>query len=57
MQTSGNGNDGLMILFSVGVTVVVGVMLFGGPANTVDAINNIVRNVAYEVQTVVSAWF
>jgi hypothetical protein len=57
MQTSGNGNDGLMILFSVGVTVVVGVMLFGGPANAVDAINNIVRNVAYEVQTVVSAWF
>jgi hypothetical protein len=57
MQTSGNGNDRLMILFSVGVTVVVGVMLFGGPANAVDAINNIVRNVAYEVQTVVSAWF
>jgi hypothetical protein len=57
MQTSGNGNDGLMILFSVGVTVVVGVVLFGGPANAVEAINNIVRSIAYGAMTMVSAWF
>jgi hypothetical protein len=57
MQTSGNGNDGLMILFSVGVTVVVGVMLFGGPANVVEAINNIVRGIAYGAMTMVNAWF
>jgi hypothetical protein len=57
MQTSGNGNDGLMILFSVGVTVVVGVILFGGPANAVEAINNIVRGIAYGAMTMVSAWF
>jgi hypothetical protein len=57
MQTSGNGNDGLMILFSIGVTVIVGVILFGGPANAVEAINNIVGDMAREAMTMVSAWF
>ncbi len=57
MQTSGHGNDGLMILVPVGVAVVVGVILFGGPTNALEAINNIVRDVAYEAMTLVSAWF
>jgi hypothetical protein len=56
MQTSGHGNDSLMILVPAGVAVVVGVILFGGPAEAVEAINNIVRDVANEAMTLVSAW-
>ena len=56
MQTSGHGNDALMILVPVGVAVVVGVILFGGPTNAVEAINNIVRDVANGAMTLVSAW-
>ena len=57
MQTSGHGNDALMILVPVGVSVVVGVILFGGPTNALEAVNNIVRNVANEAMALVSAWF
>ena len=56
MQTSGHGNDALMILVPVGVAVVVGVILFGGPMEAVEAIDNIVRDVASEAMTLVSAW-
>ena len=56
MQTSGHGNDALMILVPLGVAVVVGVILFGGPMEAVEAINNIVRDVANEAMTLVSAW-
>ena len=56
MQTSGHGNDALMILVPVGVSFVVGVILFGGPTEAVEAINNIVRDVANEAMTLVSAW-
>ena len=57
MQTSGHGNDALMVLVPVGVTVVIGVILFGGPTNALEAVNNIVRNVANEAMALVSAWF
>lgn len=57
MQTSGHGNDALMILVPIGVSVVVGVILFGGPMEAVEAINNIVRDVASEAMTLASAWF
>ena len=56
MQTSGHGNDALMILVPIGVSIVVGVILFGGPMEAVEAINNIVRDVANEAMTLVSAW-
>jgi hypothetical protein len=46
MQTSGHGNDGLMVLVPVGVTVVIGVILFGGPAEALEAVNALVREVA-----------
>ena len=36
MQTSGHGNDSLMILVPAGVAVVVGVILFGGPTNALE---------------------
>ena len=57
MQTSGHGNDALMILVPTGVAVVVGIILFGGPTNALEAVNNIVRNVANEAMALVSAWF
>ena len=46
MQTSGHGNDGLMVLVPIGVAVVIGVILFGGPAEALQAVNEIVRQVA-----------
>ena len=57
MQTSGHGNDSLMVLIPTGVAVIVGVILFGGPTNAVEAINNIVRDVANETMALLSAWF
>ena len=57
MQTSGHGNDALMVLAPIGVAVLVGVILFGGPTNALEAVNNIVRNVANEAMALVSAWF
>jgi hypothetical protein len=57
MQTSGNGNEGLMILVPVGVAVIIGVILFGGPANALEAVDSIVRGIAHDTMTMVSAWF
>ena len=54
MQTGGHGNDGLMMLVPVGVAVVVAVILFGGPMNAVEAMNDIVRDVATGALTLVS---
>jgi hypothetical protein len=56
MQTSGHGNDALMILVPVGVSLVVGAILFGGPMEAVEALNNIVRDVANAAMTLVSTW-
>ena len=56
MQTSGHGNDALMILVPVGVVIVVGVILFGGPREAVEAINSIVRDVANDAMTLFSTW-
>ena len=55
MQTSGHGNDAVMILVPVGVSIVVGVILFGGPAEAVEAVNTMVREIAYQVMALVSA--
>ena len=57
MQTSGHGNDALLILVPVTVSVVIGVILFGGPMEAVEAINTIVRDVASEAMTLASGWF
>jgi hypothetical protein len=57
MQTSGHGNDSLMILVPVGVALVVGVILFGGPANAIEAVDGLVREIVHQTMTVVSAWF
>ena len=55
MQTSGHGNDALMILVPVGVNA--GFFLFGGTTNAVEAVNAIVGEIAYEAMAMVSALF
>ena len=55
MPTSGYGNDALMILVPVAVTLVVGVTLLGGPTDALETANAIVSEVAYEVMVVVRA--
>jgi hypothetical protein len=57
MPRIGHGNEGLMILFPIGAAAIVGVILLGGPKEAIEAINNIVRNVASEAMTVARAWF
>jgi hypothetical protein len=39
MNTTGHGNDGLMILMVVGITLAIGVLLFGGPTEALEAMN------------------
>ncbi|HEU4937608.1 MAG TPA: hypothetical protein VFT39_14195 [Vicinamibacterales bacterium] len=56
MRTSGYGNDGLMILVPVGVSAIIGTVLFGGPAHALEAVNGIVRDVVHHVLSLVSAW-
>jgi hypothetical protein len=55
MDTGGHGNDALMILVPVGVSIVIGVILFGGPAETLEAANDFVREVVYYATEFVSA--
>ena len=35
MQTSGHGNDSWMIFLTLAISMVVGTILFGGPADAV----------------------
>jgi hypothetical protein len=57
MRTGGYGNDGLITLVPVGVLVAVGVMLFGGPLETLRAINMFVGETARVTLDFVSALF
>jgi hypothetical protein len=57
MRTGGHGDDSLMVVLPIGVAVVVGVILFGGPTNAVEAINSLVRDLVYEVTALIGAWF
>ena len=50
MRTSGRGNDTLLILVPIAVSVVVGVVLAGGPANAIDTLNAIVREAVATVR-------
>lgn len=57
MPRIGHGNDDtLMIVVSAGFAIVVGVTLFGGPKEAIDAINSIVRDLAGDSMTLVRAW-
>jgi hypothetical protein len=55
MQTSGRGNDGLMVLVSVGVLLVVGVIVFGGFTNVLEAVNTLVREIVHQATELVSS--
>ena len=57
MRTSGYGNDGLIVLVPVGVLLAIGVMLFGGPAETLQAINTMVGDTARATMRVVASLF
>jgi hypothetical protein len=57
MRTGGYGNDGLLILVPVGVLLTVGVMLFGGPTETLQVINTMVGDTARATMRVVAALF
>ena len=55
MDKSGHGNDGLLILVPLAVLAVGGVMLFGGPRETLEAMNAIVGEIAGAVIAFFSA--
>jgi hypothetical protein len=55
MQTGGHGNDAVMILVPVGVSIVIGVILFGGPTEALEAANDIVREIVYHATEFVSS--
>lgn len=57
MRTGGYGNDGLIMLIPAGVLVAVGVILFGGPVEALEAINTIVGDTARATIRVVSGLF
>jgi hypothetical protein len=57
MRTSGYGNDGLIILVPAGVLVFVGVVLYGGPSETLHAINTMVGDTARATMRVVASLF
>jgi hypothetical protein len=49
MDTGGHGNDALIILVPLSVMLVAVVILCGGPAEALDAINDVVRSVVRDV--------
>ena len=57
MNTSGHGNEALIILVPVGVAVIVAVILFGGPMDALVAIDALVRQVVYAATNTISALF
>jgi hypothetical protein len=57
MRTSGHGNDAFIILMPVAVLVAVGIILFGGPAEALEAVNRFVGDTARVTIQVVSSLF
>ena len=57
MNTSGHGNDALIMFVPVGVAVIVGVILFGGPMDALVGIDALVREVVYAATNMISALF
>lgn len=57
METSGHGNDGPMVLLPIAIAIVIGVTLLGGPAETLEIVNDMLRDSAGVVlQTVNALW-
>ena len=55
MNTSGHGNDWLMMAVPLGVTVIVAVYFAGGPTHALEFVNDAVRTTVYHVDTFVRA--
>jgi len=55
MRTSGEGNDSWLIWATVTVSVIVGVVLAGGPSNALEILNGFLRDVAREITAIVRA--
>jgi hypothetical protein len=55
MNTGGYGNDSLMIVAPIVIAIVVGVMLFGGPTNALEAVDTLVREIVYQAMALISA--
>ena len=45
MNRGGYGNDGLMVLAPIGIGIAIAVILFGGPAEALDAANVYIREI------------
>lgn len=55
MNTGGYGNDSVMTIAPIVIAIVVGVILFGGPTNALEALNNLIRDTVYQVMMLISA--
>jgi len=57
MQTTGHGNETLMILIPVGVLLSVAIILFGGPREAFEVVNALVGETARAAMTVARGLF
>ena len=55
MNTSGRGNDWVMMTVPLGVTALMAVYFAGGPTNALEFVNDTVRIIVYHVAAFVSA--
>jgi hypothetical protein len=44
-----------MIVAPIVIAIVVGVMLFGGPTNALEAVDTLVREIVYQAMALISA--
>ena len=56
MQTSGYGNDTWIIFLTIAISMVVGNILFGGPAEAVKGASALVGDIVRGALQTVSAW-
>jgi len=47
MNAAGHANDGVMVLVPLGVAIVIGVILCGGPSEALDAANALLRELVH----------
>ena len=57
MNTGGYGNDSLMTVAPIMIAIVVGVILFGGPTNALEAVDTLVREIVYHAMAAVGTLF